>query len=103
MMHPRLDPWPAQAAFLILRCSKAAEMAKQPGISRKRPSHSPSESVMLALISSRIPGPVTETVDRDPGILTLMFACARAVRSGAEVAFARRCALARAIGGPNPL
>jgi len=58
---------------------------------------------MLALIASRIPGPVTETADRDPGFLTLVFACARAVRTGAETAFARRCALARAVGGPNPL
>ena len=31
---------------------------------------------MLALIASQIPGPVTETVDRDPGILTFVFACA---------------------------
>ncbi len=58
---------------------------------------------MLALITSRIPGPVTETVDRDPGILTLVFVCARALRSGTEAAFARRCELARAAGGPNPL
>ena len=58
---------------------------------------------MLALITSRIPGPVAETADRDPGFLTLLFAVARAVRGGAEVAFARSCALARAVGGPNPL
>ncbi len=58
---------------------------------------------MLALITSRIPGPVTETVDRDPGFLTLLFACARALRTGTEAAFERRCALARAAGGPNPL
>jgi hypothetical protein len=58
---------------------------------------------MLALITSRIPGPVAETVDRDPGILTLAITVARALRSGAEAAFARRCALARAVGGPNPL
>jgi hypothetical protein len=58
---------------------------------------------MLALITSRIPGPVAETADRDPGILTLIITVARALRSGAEAAFARRCALARAVGGPNPL
>ena len=58
---------------------------------------------MLALIASRIPGPVTETADRDPGFLTLIFAFARAIRTGAESAFARRCALAQAAGGPNPL
>ncbi|MCJ2054570.1 hypothetical protein [Methylobacterium sp. J-070] len=58
---------------------------------------------MLALITSRIAGPVTETADRDPGFLTLMFTVARALRGGAEAAFARRCALARAAGGPNPL
>jgi hypothetical protein len=62
-----------------------------------------SEAVVLALITSRIPGPVAETADRDPGILTLMFAVARAVRTGTETAFARRCALAHAVGGPNPL
>lgn len=61
------------------------------------------ESAMLALITSRIPGPAVETADRDPGFLTLVFAVARTVRSGAESAFARRCALARSIGGPNPL
>lgn len=65
------------------------------------PSHL--ESVMLALITSRIPGPVVETADRDPGFLTLVFAVARGLRNGAETAFARRCALARAVGGPNPL
>ena len=58
---------------------------------------------MLALITSRIPGPVTETADRDPGFLTLLFTVARAARTGAETAFARRCAMARAAGGPNPL
>jgi hypothetical protein len=58
---------------------------------------------MLALITSRIPGPATETADRDPGIITLVFAVARALRSGSEAAFARRCAMARAVGGPNPL
>ncbi|MDP4002057.1 hypothetical protein [Methylobacterium sp. NEAU K] len=58
---------------------------------------------MLALIASRIPGPVTETADCDPGILTLVFALTRAVRSGTEAAFARRCALAQAVGGPSPL
>ncbi|MFC6740309.1 hypothetical protein [Methylobacterium tardum] len=57
---------------------------------------------MLALITSRIPGPATESADRDPGFLTLVFAVARAVRTGSETAFARRCALARAVGGPNP-
>jgi hypothetical protein len=62
-----------------------------------------SETVMLALITSRIPGPATESADRDPGFLTLVFALARAVRSRSETAFARRCALARAVGGPNPL
>lgn len=59
--------------------------------------------VMLAFIATRIPGPVAETADRDPGILTLVFSLARAVRVGAEAAFARRCALAEAAGGPNPL
>ena len=58
---------------------------------------------MLALIASRIPGPVTETADRDPGILTLAFSLARALRAGTEAAFARRCALAQAAGGPSPL
>jgi hypothetical protein len=58
---------------------------------------------MLALITSRIPGPANESADRDPGFLTLMFAIVRAARNGAEGAFARRCALARAVGGPNPL
>ncbi|MGH1569891.1 hypothetical protein ACRAWG_03500 [Methylobacterium sp. P31] len=58
---------------------------------------------MLALITSRIPGPVAETADRDPGILTLMFAVARAFRTGTEAAFARRCAMARAVGGAKPL
>lgn len=58
---------------------------------------------MLALITSRIPGPVVETADRDPGFLTLVFAVGRALRSGSETAFARRCALARVVGGPNPL
>ncbi|MGT2486811.1 MULTISPECIES: hypothetical protein [Methylobacterium] len=58
---------------------------------------------MLALITSRIPGPAVETADRDPGFLTLVFAVARTLRGGAETAFARRCALARAVGGPNPL
>jgi hypothetical protein len=59
--------------------------------------------VMLAFIATRIPGPVAETADRDPGILTLAFTLARAVRNGAETAFARRCALALAAGGPSPL
>jgi len=59
--------------------------------------------VMLAFIATRIPGPVAETADRDPGILTLAFSLARALRTGAEAAFARRCALAEAAGGPNPL
>ena len=58
---------------------------------------------MLTLITTRLPGPVTETADRDPGFLTLIFVLARAARNGAETAFARRCALARAVGGPNPL
>ena len=58
---------------------------------------------MLALITSRIPGPAVETADRDPGFLTLVFTVARAARGFAETAFARRCALARAVGGPNPL
>lgn len=58
---------------------------------------------MLSLIASRIPGPATESVDRDPGIITLVLALARAVRTGSEAAFARRCALAHAVGGPNPL
>ena len=58
---------------------------------------------MLALITSRIPGPAPEAAARDPGFLTLGFAVARAVRNGSETAFARRCALARAVGGPHPL
>lgn len=58
---------------------------------------------MLALIASRIPGPVVETADRDPGILTLAFVLARALRRGTETAFANRIALAQAAGGPSPL
>lgn len=58
---------------------------------------------MLALIASRIPGPAEEAVDRDPGIITLALTIARALRRGAGTAFERRCALARAAGGPNPL
>lgn len=58
---------------------------------------------MLAFIASRIPGPVVETADRDPGILTLAFTLARALRRGAETAFARRCDLVRDAGGPDPL
>lgn len=58
---------------------------------------------MLALITSRIPGPVEETLDRDPGIFTLAFAVVRALRSGAQAALARHCALARDLGGPTPL
>ncbi|WP_187278556.1 hypothetical protein [Methylobacterium sp. WL64] len=58
---------------------------------------------MLAIIATRIPGPVAETADRDPGILTLVFSLARVVRHGSKAAFARRCALAEAAGGPNPL
>ena len=56
---------------------------------------------MLALIASRISSPVVETADRDPGILTLAFALARALRRG--VLAARRRAPARHAGGPNPL
>ena len=58
---------------------------------------------MLAFIATRIPSPVAETADRDPGILTLVFTLARALRNGAEASFARRCALAQAAGGPSPL
>ena len=58
---------------------------------------------MLALIASRIPGPVEETADRDPGILTRAFALARARRDGAEAAYARHCNLIRDLGGPSPL
>ena len=58
---------------------------------------------MLALIASRISGPVVETPDRDPGILTLAFTLARTLRRGAGVVFARRRAPARDAGGPNPL
>ncbi len=58
---------------------------------------------MLAFIASRIPRPAVETADRDPGILSLAFILARALRRGAESAFARRCALARDAGGPTPL
>jgi len=102
MRHARLIRWQASAAGLILRCSKAAKTAREVGFAEAL-EISISETVMLALITSRIPGPATESADRDPGFLTLVFALARAVRSGSETAFARRCALARAVGGPNPL
>lgn len=58
---------------------------------------------MLALIASRISSPVVETADRDPGILTLAFTLARALRRGAEAVLARRWAPARDAGGPHPL
>jgi hypothetical protein len=58
---------------------------------------------MLALITSRIPGPVAETADRDPGFLTLLFAVARAVRGGAGQGATPGEGDFRAVGGPNPL
>ncbi|MDP4025541.1 hypothetical protein Q8W71_23175 [Methylobacterium sp. NEAU 140] len=58
---------------------------------------------MLALIASRIPGPVEETSDRDPGFLTLAFSVARILRRGARTAYRRHVALIAAAGRPFPL
>ncbi|MGC5777780.1 hypothetical protein [Methylobacterium sp. NFXW15] len=58
---------------------------------------------MLALIASRVPNPAQEAADRDPGLLTLVFALVRAVRRESAGAVARHCELLSRAGGPIPL
>lgn len=58
---------------------------------------------MLALIATRVPQPVEEIADRDPGFLTLAFTVLRAVRREANTAFARHCHLLMQAGGARPL
>lgn len=53
---------------------------------------------MLAVIASNVPAPEQETVDRDPGILTLASALVRVIRRGSAAAFARRVDRVREAG-----
>ena len=98
----RMEPSPfdvleAKTPCHILHCSKADE----PATETSEPFDI--EVVMLAFIASRVPHPLEETVDRDPGALTLAFALARIVRREAKLAFARHCDLLARAGGSTPL
>ncbi|MCJ2011372.1 hypothetical protein [Methylobacterium sp. J-076] len=57
---------------------------------------------MLAFITARVPSPVQEVADRDPGIFTLAFALLRTVRRTSAEAFTLHCNLMAKAGGPNP-
>ncbi|MGU3540301.1 hypothetical protein [Methylobacterium sp. A54F] len=50
---------------------------------------------MLAVIATHITQPAEESVDRDPGILTLAALVTRSLRRSVGTAFARRCDQAR--------
>ena len=53
---------------------------------------------MLAVIASNLSAPAEDSLDRDPGILTLAAAILRSLRSGSAAAFARRCDRVREAG-----
>lgn len=53
---------------------------------------------MLAFLVSNMPRPIDESVDRDPGVITLAATLLRALNRRHEAAFQRRCDLAARTG-----
>lgn len=53
---------------------------------------------MLAVIVSGVSQPTEESLDRDPGILTLAVSVLRSLRLAADAAFMRRCERVREAG-----